>query len=125
MKNKLLSCMCLAAVLGLGACGGTNNINISNKRLKENEELIVYASDFKYGDQYYLYLTARYTKNDTVIVEDGCGGGLDKYENSYLEYSIKSNYASFNVKTKTTNELTANYEITCSNLSYYVVSSTY
>ena len=123
MKKKfLLTSMCLVSLLGLGACSGTN---ISNKRLKENEQLIVYASDFKYGDQYYLYLTARYTKNDTVVVEDGCSGGLNKYENSYLEYSIKSNYASFNVKAKTTNELTANYEITCSNLSYYVVSSTY
>ena len=112
--------MCLVSLLGLGACSGTN---ISNKRLKENEQLIVYASDFKYGDQYYLLLNAHYnTKYDIVFVEYGFSGVFGRYESSYLEYSIKSNYASFNIKAKTTNELTANYKITCSNLSYFIVS---
>lgn len=115
MKNKLLSCMCLAAVLGLGACGGPNNIN--NKRLKENEELYVYSNDSSYD----FSVLATYGSTSASII--GSLGDIHiTKQDAMIYYTITTSYVSLEMKDKTTSERQAKYTFTSPHLSYCLIA---
>ena len=117
MKNKLLACMCLAAVLGLGACGGPNNININNKRLKENEKLYVYCNDS--SNNYSVLATCDSTSASII----GSFGSINiNKQNAKIYYTITSSYVSLEMKDKTSQERQAKYTYTSPHLSYCLVT---
>lgn len=139
MKNKLLSCMCLAAVLGLGACGvakiGTESVtesipvrgsvivpeDIKDRELKENETLYVYLNDFSYTN---CFVTAQYQtiSGFYAIIDSSLLGGKDQKANAMIYYTITTSYVSLEMKDKTTSERQAKYTFTSPHLSYCLIA---